>query len=116
VPLVVFIKHYRSSCYNDLEDTMNTHEDDQRHWSHSARRLLAAQRITDPEEFYQEVVVPSGLFEQAYELFPDYNRGQSLDASDWIITQIEDAVFEPGDPHWENMRDEIYDMVVAGLT
>lgn len=95
---------------------MNTHEDDQSHWSHSARRWLAAQQVVDPEEFYQEVVVPSGLFEQAYELFPGYNSRQSIDASDWIITQIENAIFEPGDPQWEIMRDEIYDKVVAGLT
>jgi hypothetical protein len=77
---------------------------------------MAAQQTTDPEEFYQEVVVPSGLFEQAYELFPNYNNRQSLQASDWIITQIEDAVFEQGDPKWEAMRDEVYDMIVAGLT
>lgn len=95
---------------------LNTHENDPKHWSHSARRLIAAQGITDPEEFYQEVVVPSGLFEQAYELFPGYNNRQSLQASDWIITQIEDSIFEPGDPNWEAMRDEVYDMVVAGLT
>lgn len=95
---------------------MNTHDDDPKHYSHAARRLIAAQTITDPEEFYQEIVVPSGLFEQARELFPRYNNRQSLDASDWIITQIEDAVFEPGDPKWEAMRDEVYDMVVAGLT
>jgi hypothetical protein len=94
---------------------MNTHEDDQRHWGHSARRLLAAQPV-DPEEFYQEVVVPSGLFEQAYELFPGYNSWQSIDASAWIISQIEDTLFEPNDPQWAAMRDEVYDMVVAGLT
>lgn len=95
---------------------MNTHELDQKHWGHSARRLMAAQQITDPEEFYQDVVIPSGLFEEAYELFPLYNSSQSIQASDWIITQLEDALFEDDDPNWANMRDDVYDKVIAGLT
>lgn len=73
-------------------------------------------QITDPEEWYQEILIPSGLFERAYTLFPDYNSSQSIDASDWIIRQIEQTFFKPGDPVWENMRDEVYDKVVAGLT
>lgn len=94
-----------------------------RDWDQAAKNLrgqadkvLAARQITDPEEFYQEVLIPSGLFEEVYELFPDYNRSQSMQAADWIITQIEDAIFEDGDPNWANMRDEVYDKVVAGLT
>jgi hypothetical protein len=72
--------------------------------------------ITDPEEFYQEVVVPSGLFEQARELFPRYNNRQSLQASDWIMTSLEDGRDLANDPNWAEIRDEVYDMVVAGLT
>jgi hypothetical protein len=72
--------------------------------------------ITDPEEFYQEVIVPSGLFERAYSIFPDYNRRESIQASEWIINQIENNFFKPGDPQWEAMRDEVYDKVIAGLT
>lgn len=75
-----------------------------------------AKQITDPEEFYQEVVLAAGLFEQAYELFPRYNGPQSIDASEWIMTSLEDGLDLELDPNWANMRDEIYDKVVAGLT
>ena len=92
------------------------HELDDKHWSHSARRLLAAQEITDPEDFYQEIVIPSGLFEEAYELFPRYNGPQSINASEWIMTSLEDGLDLEGNPEWEAMRDEVYDKVVAGLT
>ena len=49
-----------------------------RDWDQAARNLrgqadkvLAARKITDAEEFYQEVIIPSGLFEEVYELYPD---------------------------------------------
>jgi len=73
-------------------------------------------QITDPEEWYQEILLPSGIMNQACEIFPDYNSSQSLDASDWIVSQIERKFFKPGDPVWENMRDEVHDQIVAGLT
>jgi hypothetical protein len=69
-----------------------------------------------PEEFYQEIVVPSGLFEEARELFPYYNSRQSIDASEYIMDHIEQGLDMENDPRWPNWRDEIYDMVIAGLT
>lgn len=94
-----------------------------RDWDQAARNLrgqadkvLAARKITDAEEFYQEVIIPSGLFEEVYELYPDYNRSQSDAAADWILRQIEDAIFEEGDPNWENMKGDLYDKILAGLT
>jgi hypothetical protein len=81
-----------------------------------ARQFIAEHPDMTPEQFYQEVLLSLGLFEEAYELFPYYNSKQSLDASDWIMTQVEDNLFEEGDPLWATLRDEVYDMVVAGLT
>ncbi len=81
-----------------------------------AKDYMLAKKITDPEEFYQEVVVPSGLFEEARQLFPRYNGPQSLQASDWIMTSLEDGLDLDNDQNWEAMRDEVYDKVVAGLT
>ena len=75
----------------------------------AAERAILARFITDPEEFYEEIIIPSGLFEEAYELFPNYNSSQSVDASEWMIQQIEDTLFDEGDPNWANMRDEVYD-------
>jgi hypothetical protein len=80
-----------------------------------AAELLSSD-VPDPEEFYQDVVIPSGVFEQAYGLFPKYNNRQSLDASDWIMRQIEDGLDLESNPRWEAIRDEVYDKVVAGLT
>jgi hypothetical protein len=85
-------------------------------WTSVAKRLMLAKKITDPEDFYQEILLPSGLFEQAYELFPRYNGPQSIDASDWIMTSLEDGLDLENDPNWAAMRDEVYDKVVAGLT
>jgi len=66
------------------------------------------------EEFYQDVVVTSGLFEEARELFPKYNTTQSAIAADWILTRLFDTFGD--DPKWEAISDEIYDKIVAGLT
>jgi hypothetical protein len=71
--------------------------------------------FTDPEEFYQEVVVSSGLFEKARQRFPGYNNTQSIDAAEWMMDEIE-CMFSPGDVNWANMRDEVYDKIIAGLT
>ena len=40
-------------------------------------KLFAVMLTNDPEEFYQDVVVTSGLFEEARELFPRYNTTKS---------------------------------------
>jgi hypothetical protein len=85
-------------------------------WTSVAKRLILAKKITDPEDFYQEIVVPSGLFEEVHRLFPRYNSSQSLQASDWIITSLEDGLDLANDPNWADMRDDVYDKVVAGLT
>ena len=68
------------------------------------------------EEFYQEIVLESGLFEEAYELFPLYNSCQSSDASAYIMDHIEQGLDLESDLRWYDLRDEVYDMVVAGLT
>lgn len=81
-----------------------------------ARALLAAKPSITADEFYQEIVLESGLFEEAYELFPFYNSRQSIDASQYIMDQIEQGLDLENDPRWPDLRDEVYDMVVAGLT
>jgi len=81
-----------------------------------ARALLASRPNMTAEEFYQEIVLESGLFEEAYELFPLYNSRQSIDASEYIMNHIEQGLDMENDPRWPDWRDEVYDMVVAGLT
>lgn len=95
---------------------MNYHENNQDHWNHAARRWVASQIDIDPYEFYQEIIIPSGLFDQAIDIFPGYNSDQSLDAADWMITQIENSVFSPDDPIWESIIDDIYEYIINGLT
>ena len=80
----------------------------------SLNPILAGRTITDPEEFYQNALLQSDLFDRACKLYPDYNGSQSLDAADWIVDQIESVL--GGNANWENMRDEVYDKIVAGLT
>jgi hypothetical protein len=77
--------------------------------------VLEDRQFTDPEDFYQDAVVASGLFDEATQLFPGYNNTQSTDAAEWMMDQIED-LFVPGDANWASMRDEVYDKIMAGLT
>lgn len=75
--------------------------------------------ITDPQEFYDEVVVPSGFCEQAREIFPGYNNRQADDAACWIVYKVEESIDVDSDPKWSNlisMRDDIFEMIIAGLT
>jgi NTP pyrophosphatase (non-canonical NTP hydrolase) len=81
-----------------------------------ARQILASKPNITADEFYQEIVLESGLFEEAYELFPFYNSRQSMDASAYIMDQIEQGLDLENGPRWPDLRDEVYDMVVAGLT
>lgn len=69
---------------------------------------------TDAEQFYQEIVLPAGLFEQVYEHYPHYNGWQCCQAADWIVCQLDDKY--KNDPVWEAIRDDVYDKIVAGLT
>ena len=70
--------------------------------------------LADAETFYQENVVPSGLFEQVYEHYPHYNTWQSCEATDWIMSQLDDKYEDA--TGWEDIRGEICDKVLAGLT
>jgi hypothetical protein len=75
--------------------------------------------ITDPQEFYDEIVVPSGFFEKAREIFPDYNNRQSDAAACWIVYMVEESIDVDADLKWSNlvsMRDDIFEMIIAGLT
>jgi hypothetical protein len=76
--------------------------------------LFAVILTDDPEEFYQNVVVTSGLFEEAHELFPKYNSTQSTIAADWILMRLVDTFGD--DPRWGTLSDDVYDKIVAGLT
>jgi len=51
------------------------------------------------------------LFKRAYEIFPDYNSDQAQDAADWIFDRL-----VPADDLPEKERDELYEMIMAGLT
>jgi hypothetical protein len=80
----------------------------------NSHAILALQQ--SPEEFYDEIVVPSGLFEKAGELFPYYNSTQCVEATEYIIDHIEQNFGLANNPIWLDRRDDIYEMIVAGLT
>ena len=69
------------------------------------------------EDFYQEVVVESCVFAEACKLFPGYNGRQSIEAAEWMMNQIDDgSKDQPGCADWVRLKDEVLEMIVAGLT
>ena len=89
-------------------------------WIDASRKLLEQNPVIEAERFYQEAVVSSGLFEEAYELFPRYNSTQAADAADWMMQQLESFLFNPcrSDVEFgfDTFRDDVYEMIIAGLT
>lgn len=71
------------------------------------------------EGLYDRELLPLNLFEEAYVLFPEYNRAQADDAADWILGRFYDLA-EPNTRDLldrnEDVRSLLYEAVIDGLT
>jgi len=73
----------------------------------------------EAENLYQEALEEhSEFWDEAYTMFPDSNRSQSQEATDFILAKFEKAYkeFYPNEETWEMVKQYLNSKVHAGLT
>jgi hypothetical protein len=76
-----------------------------------ARDLVAR---SDAEKIYYKSL-RKRYWKDVYRIFPDFNGDEAEDAADWLIDRIQ-MDFEEYEDTWDEIQEELYEMIYAGLT
>lgn len=74
----------------------------------------------EARQFYEETILNrtnaegETLFDTVHRIYPEYNTHQAPQATDYMIHMLAAEFGEQ--PYWSEIEDELYEMIIAGLT